>query len=321
MNVKSFLSSMLIGLSFLGAITVYASPSNEAIDQCKKLRLLGVEKNDAGALTKALVSCNKAISIDPAYGEGYFWRGMVNAALNKPDKALDDFDRVLKDSPNDVQAQSNRAAMLRRLGRYDEALMEANKILQLDPKNSDAYMVKVLTLAALQDSVEALNTLNAAIAVDPKTPESWMLRCSVQFEFQRFQEAYQDCNKAIQLEPNYAVAYLLRGMSALRLGNSKDAIVDASRAIQIAPHAIFYNNRAVIYMNVRQYEDALPDFAKATLLDPSMAEPYFGRGWIFAQQGKVKEAISEYEKFFKVASPDNPYRLPAEGALKALRKM
>ena len=298
-----------------------SKPQNNLLEQCKKQKDIGVFQNNPDALKKSLQFCNSAVAADPSGSEGYFWRGFVYTLLGEPLKGIEDFNKVLSIYPNDMQALGNRAASYRALGKFKEALDDANNVIKEDPLAVDAYMTKILVLIGQKDYDTALKTLDAAVAIEPKTAASWWLRGAIQFDFQRYKESSLDCTRAIQLEPSYAHAYLVRGMAKMRMNDFPGALDDASKAIKIAPQAVFFNNRAVIYMNIRRYEDALPDFDKATSLDHSLPEPYFGRGWIYAQQGKVPEAIQQYEKFFKVAPPDNPYRPAAEGSLKALRKM
>jgi tetratricopeptide (TPR) repeat protein len=321
-HLKSLFISAVLLLCISVQPTASGNPStaDSLVEQCKKQKDIGIFQNDPTALNKALQFCNAAVAASPDYSEGYFWRGFLYTLLGDPAKGLAAFNKVLSIHPNDLQALGNRAAAYRAMGKYEEALADANKVILEDPKDVNAYMTKILVLAAQNDFDTALRVLDIAVQVEPKTAASWGLRCAIQFDFQRYSEAYHDCDKAIQLEPSYAHAYLVRGMTKMRLNDFAGAISDSSMAIKLAPQAVYYNNRAVIYMNMRKYEEALPDFAKATSLDQSLPEPYFGRGWIFAQQGKVNEAIEQYEKFFKFAPSNNPYRPAAEGSLKALRQ-
>ena len=61
---------------------------------------------------------------------------------------------------------------------------------------------------------------------------------------------------------------------------------------------------AAAYAMLGQLEQAIEDYDQAIRLNPECAEAYYGRGFIYKEQGKKDEAIVDFEKFITLA--DNP---------------
>jgi tetratricopeptide (TPR) repeat protein len=60
--------------------------------------------------------------------------GVSNLNLNKPEKALQDFNRAIEIDPTQAKGFVGRANTLNTLGRYEEAIADYEKGLELDPK-------------------------------------------------------------------------------------------------------------------------------------------------------------------------------------------
>ena len=53
--------------------------------------------------------------------------------------------------------------------------------------------------------------------------------------------------------------------------------------------------RGRAYTSLKEYDQALEDFAEAKKIDPDDAETYFNSGYLRQQQGRYSDAIKDYD--------------------------
>ena len=109
--------------------------SKAAIDFFK-----GIQFSNKRELLHAFSYFSNAIKTAPDFATAYYERGIVNGRLNKFDRAVEDFSRVIELDPNDVFAYNNRGlARARGLKKYNEAIADFTKAVELDPQFAGAY--------------------------------------------------------------------------------------------------------------------------------------------------------------------------------------
>lgn len=92
-------------------------------------------------------------------------------ALGRPNEALDAYDTVIAEHPEDVVAKNGRAGTLRALGRFLEALDAYDAVIAEHPENVVARNGRSCILAALHRYEEALHDLPDK---DPVTQGDWI---------------------------------------------------------------------------------------------------------------------------------------------------
>ena len=111
-------------------------------------------------------------------------------------------------------------------------------------------------------------------------------------------------NRAINMDPNYAYVYNNRGLVYANLKQYKRAIQDYGKAIELDPnYATAYSNRGSVYIDLKQHARAIQDYDKAIEVDPYFASPYYNRGLVYAKLKQYKRAIQDYNKAIQL----NPY--------------
>ena len=90
-------------------------------------------------------------------------------------------------------------------------------------------------------------------------------------------------------------AYNSRGLAYERKGLFKEAIEDFDRAIILNPSDYFaYNNRGTVLGTIGQYDSALKDFNMAIDLVPDYYQAYDNRAFTFEKMGQFKKAFEDY---------------------------
>lgn len=104
-------------------------------------------------------------------------------------------------------------------------------------------------------------------------------------------------SKAINIDPNFTLAYNNRGVVYKNLKRYDEAIADYNRAINTKPNfGMAYNNRGIAYFYLKKYNEAIADFTKTISLEPNNPNPYFDRGYTYETTGRISEAKRDYQK-------------------------
>ncbi len=77
---------------------------------------------------------------------------------------------------------------------------------------------------------------------------------------------------------------------------SRQAVKRYSRYIDTTPDADWYAARALAYVELKEFTDAIGDYTKAVSLKPDEAGYWLGRGRLYAQQGQFDKALADLER-------------------------
>ena len=97
----------------------------------------GVSNLNLNKPAKALKDFNRAIEIDPTRANAYVGRGNTLSTLGRYKEALKDYDIAIEIDPELANAYVNRGSAYSHLGQYKKAIADYEKGLELDPKIDD----------------------------------------------------------------------------------------------------------------------------------------------------------------------------------------
>jgi tetratricopeptide (TPR) repeat protein len=131
----------------------------------------------------------------------------------------------------------------------------------------------------------------------------------------RLVPAMADLDRAVALDRHNARAWRARG-ELLRVsgGDPQRALADLSEAIRLAPDdAEAFEERGVIYTNLRQFDRAIADYNEAIRLKPDNAQAFSDRGATYYFSGDYPKAISDYDEAIRL-KPDSARTFTNRGA-------
>ena len=126
-------ASVAIVLSTSPALAQYSPEAARQYNQ-------GIESYSQGHPSDALKHFNKAVQIDPSYGDAYYNMGSIYYQNKQYSEASDMFQKAVRMTPNDGQAKYNLALTFEKLQRNEEAVAILGKIPASDPKYAQARM-------------------------------------------------------------------------------------------------------------------------------------------------------------------------------------
>lgn len=221
---------------------------------CAKLRardqlVKGVQSFKAGQYEQAVDHFQQSINLDPTYDAAKLYLATAYSYQVVPDltdahnlaiahKALDGFDQVLANKPDDLGALRQEASIYRNIKEYDKAKAIEMKIIQLDPQDAEAnYTAGVIDWT--QAYKNAVATLAAAGLQDDgngnvKKSKDVCLKLQQQ-NSQLVDEAMKYLQRAIEIRPNYddAMSFLnlaYRRKADLECGNDDARKADLAQA-------------------------------------------------------------------------------------------
>jgi tetratricopeptide (TPR) repeat protein len=110
-------------------------------------------------------------------------------------------------------------------------------------------------------------------------------------------EAINNYTKAIEIDPNDRAAYNNRGVVYDNLKRYDEAIADFTRALEIGPtDKIAYINRGISYYNKTEYQKAIADYDKAIEIDSTLALAYDNRANAHQMMGRLDLAAADRQK-------------------------
>lgn len=85
------------------------------------------------------------------------------------------------------------------------------------------------------------------------------------------------------------------GQSYIDRAQYREALVHLNEAIRIYPvESSFFNDRAVIFLQLKMHSEALTDFGQAISMEPYVPLHYFGRAETYLAMGRFDEARNDY---------------------------
>ena len=125
----------------------------------------GYDLYNQGRYEEAIECYNKALEIDPDYGDAWNNKGIVLDDLGRYEEAIECYNKALEIDPDNAYVWNNKGVSLYHLGRYEEAIECYNKALEIDPNYGDAWFNKGNALSKLGRYEEAIECFNRALSI------------------------------------------------------------------------------------------------------------------------------------------------------------
>ncbi len=142
------------------------------------------------ATPKAEAAALRALEIDPDSAQAHHWLAVVRSWSEwKWDAAEELFNRAIELNPSYGDARTSYSHLLAVLGRFDEALVQAELALELDPLNGWFQGIYGVDLHMIHRYDEAIATFQEAIRLSPDLPFVWFVLTGSYHFAGRFEEA------------------------------------------------------------------------------------------------------------------------------------
>ena len=228
---------------------------------------LGCAYDRTGDFSRAIEQLDKAIEINPRYGDAYNNRGIVYSKIGKYRQAIMDYDRAIAIDSGSARNFGNRGFAYNALGNYKEAIKDYGRVIEIEPETTKAYIGRGIACISSGNRAQAIEDFQKAIEIDPKYADAYFNLASAYLEAGNLEQAISIFGKAIELIPHYVPAIVNRGRAYLAFGDYAKAKEDFNRAIELHPDDWrAYDNRAIANDKLGDKGKALDDMRKAKRL-------------------------------------------------------
>ncbi|MCC0177282.1 serine protease [Waterburya agarophytonicola K14] len=201
-----------------------------------------------------------------------------------------------------------------RIGRVAEARGSFERAIELEEDLYLAWFAKGFTLGFDRQFDRALTACDRAIKLNVLPTkikyESFRCKAGALQQLQRPAEALTALNKALEINSNNSADWMLQGELYFALKEYEAALKSLDRAVElrenqnITPSSLLHNNRALIALELSQYELALEEVDKAIAIDSSFAPAWRNKGLILETIDRNQESLTAYHKALELDPKD-----------------
>jgi tetratricopeptide (TPR) repeat protein len=187
--------------------------------------------------------------------------GLAHLQMGNGPAAIMAFKRVLSRDPNQIDAWSNIAAVLREQGRTAEALEACEKALVILPGHLPALCTRASLHGDMGEFENAEALYRQVLAVQPdyfvaQFHLGWAL-----YQQGRLKEALEADDRTIALNSEVAAAHLNRGYTLMKLNRLDESEQAVLRALEIDPGlSLAHWNLAFVRLLAGRMKEAWPEF-------------------------------------------------------------
>ncbi len=245
----------------------------------------------------------KAKSIAPTYAPTYLFLGRLYSEMGQFKKSLAELMRYTELMPNDPEGYKAVSEIYTQFKGFDSAIVYTNKAIAAgDTSTGSLRFLGYLYLRA-KKPVQAKEALKQAIARSPDDVNGWIdlgkaymqSGDSAQYATDAFSHAYALDSFSIS---TFAFDFGIAFYQAAKYDSAAEMYSIKIRLDTMAAGA--YVNRALAYIQIKKYDEAVKDLEKGVMMKPDYAQWHLWLAQLYAFQNKIKQARTEFNTVLKL---------------------
>lgn len=174
---------------------------------------------------QAILSFDRAIALQPDFGEAYLMRARARVALYNVPASLADFTKGIELRPRDPLAYLDRGRAYLQMQKYPETIADATSAIGIESSLAAAYNLRGTAVRDSGDPQKALQDFDRAVALTSNADNYFQRGATYQLLGEHL-KAITDFDQTIAFAPDQAQAYFARSESKLAIGDTKGAQAD-----------------------------------------------------------------------------------------------
>jgi len=247
----------------------------------------------------------ETISRYPSNYQVYENLGLIYRERGEYDKAIKEYEKMIKGSPEYVNAYISLGGLYTKTGNYDKAIERYSKALELDPMREEINMEIGKLYYYTEKYQEAIQEFQEVIELNPGDLMAHYYLALTFDNKREYQKAIKEYRRVITMDPTFEKAYSNLGLLYSGLKEYDKALLQYREAIKIDPN--FYearNNLGNLYYAQNKFDKAYLEYKKALEINPNSAEAHNNLGALYYSQKKYKFALKEFEIFLSLMPDD-----------------
>lgn len=266
----------------------------------------------AGEMSHAIASAQLALRLQPVYPDVAVNLGSLYMNQGRVGEAAELFRRAVEQKPDFAVAHNNLGNALRLLGDIEQAVVHFRRALKLQPQMGFVHGNLGQLLLECGRPDEALQHCQEAVRLQPNSGPAFNNLGNVLRHLGRLAEAKASYSEALRLMPNLAMSYHNLGEIEQEQGRGPEAHQWFLQALQLEPNSPqFHTSLANSFRTRNELAEAETHLQEALRHVPNFAEALLALGQLRADQGRLEEALAEFEKILqaKIITPRLQFQL------------
>ncbi|KAG7272051.1 hypothetical protein CRUP_025988 [Coryphaenoides rupestris] len=239
-------------------------------------------------------------------GNDSFKAGQYGEAAQRYSQAIKELEKSSNKSPEDLSIlYSNRAASYLKNGNCSECVKDCNMSLELVPFGVKSLLRRAAAYEALERYRQAYVDYKTALLVDCNIPAAHdgtnrMTKVLTEVDGPGWREKLPDL-------PAMRRAQVLKdeGNALVKKGHFQKAVDKYSQSLKLNPTEITtYTNRALCYLSVKQYREAVRDCDAAVAMDGGNIKALYRRAQAHRELKDSKACVEDLNRLLRV-EPNN----------------
>jgi tetratricopeptide (TPR) repeat protein len=278
----------------------------------------------------ALALLDKAVQADSTYQPALFWRALVHTGNDQYEKALDDWNRMVRYNPTHTLLLFIRGAYHTDRGEFDKAFVDLKKIAtsatvdenrftgdqserdkMLDIQFATSYLTRngyglndeafrflkqgycyLFTRNRAKAKVEFMNSNRAQ-----ESAVATFFTALTYEHMAKHDSAFTFYNKVLEMDNDNFDAHKKRGIYFSELKDWKKAYKDFAEMERIEPTMnVTYKLRGTIRIQFKDYYGCILDMTRYLKSDTTEGQVFFTRAFCLEQVKDLKGALNDYRK-------------------------
>ncbi|MCI0622658.1 MAG: tetratricopeptide repeat protein [Acidobacteria bacterium] len=208
------------------------------------------------------------------------------------DRAVEEYRKVLRLSPNLVEAQVNLGLAYHLLGQYRQAVSELAKAAGQKPDLLAANLFLGIGHLKLGSAEKAIPPLQRALRLDPSNREARRALAACRLAADDYRDAAHQFRTLFSQESNPEEAWFQLGRDYLDL--AKRLTGGMAQKYRASPWA--HRLAADLIAERRLWNEAAREYGQALTIEPEQPGLHAALGNVYLRQGKVEEAEAEFRR-------------------------
>lgn len=228
----------------------------------------------------------------------YLKRGLEFENKNENDRAIKEFEKILKMDPSDEDALFNLGFIFSDMRQYKNAYALFKKLINTNPKHVEAYNSLGLLFARQGKYSDSLTVYQKGIENNPDAALLYNNIGNLLYDMGRYEQALINFKKAGELNPAYTERLYHLGIdSFIKGGEIDDAILKLEEsAAKNGNKAKTMHDLGLAYLEKHMYDKAIASFNQALTIDPNYTSAYINLGYAYQHKESYMLAVKALER-------------------------
>jgi tetratricopeptide (TPR) repeat protein len=253
---------------------------------------LGVAFSQKGRHDAAIEHFRKAVEIRPSYAMAHNNLGIQLQKKGNHDEAMAHFQKAIDIKPGLGDAHYNLALILQKKGGEDEAITHYQKALEGKSHIAECHNYLGLAFLHKGDLDRASLHYRKALEIRPDYAEAHNNLGTVLGQRGEIDEAKQHFQKAVEFKPDFVLAR----ENLRRLSQDQGQANGIAAAENATDPAMSDLGVGILLAQEGKLDEAVAQFQKVLELKPAYAEAHYNMGFALQKKGLWKDAKAHYEK-------------------------